>query len=113
MNSEAQDGIEAFVRSFYDELPKGNVQKIRSFFQNEVGEEYIHWSVNASRIYRVERLEIVEINVIEDEPLTVMVDVKKWFKAEPKRPPYVETYFILTSDAEGELRITRIGVPGE
>jgi len=42
-----------------------------------------------------------------------MVDVKEWFKPEPKRPPYVETYFILTSDAEGELRITRIGVPGE
>lgn len=104
--------IHKFITQFYKDLTERNSSAISQFFLKKLEKEDLDYMIRTSRIYKIDRIEFIETNVLSKKPLTVEVVVKEWYKPEVYPPPYLETLFILKDIGNFNWKIIEITEPG-
>jgi len=102
----------SLISQYYKDYLTADEKVIAKHYASNFKKDYFEHLVRVSKIYQIERIEIMKTNILHRDPLTVEIEVKEWYKPEVFPPPFYVLTYVLRSKNGLEWEIIRRTEPG-
>ena len=111
-SNNIEESVKEFVNQYYEVYGTQNVEAMKRYYLKELRKEDLeHLSYVMDR-YKIAKIEIIKMEVLAKNPMTVEVQVKEVYSLEVFPPPYQIVSYKLRPENRFGWKIIETGEPG-